>query len=161
MKHPSFQDAISKRAFNYGIGTGVLNGGAQELSESMQLLSSLKAFGAFILGDTLLMSLMKDSPTGGYMFAGFFTPDVSCSDRRISSKFAQVVGPILLYVAGYEFPFIIKQLKRMEAKMGLANNHRLWKPHSLIKQLIEKGKIDCHYGLLAIQGPAPNKTTIP
>ena len=67
---------------------------------------------------------------------GFFTPDVAASDRRIITKFAQVIGPILLYVARY---------KIMEAKLTLTNNHRAWKPHSCLKELLEKGKLDADF----------------
>ena len=108
----------------------------------MIIIYHYRAYGAFILGDTLLMSLMKLSPTGSYLFNGFFTPDVECSDRRISSKFAQCVGPILLYLAGYDYDFIKKQMTRIEAKSSLATHHRQWKPHSVILSLIEKGKAD-------------------
>ena len=108
----------------------------------MIIIYHYRAYGAFILGDTLLMSLMKLSPTGSYLFNGFFTPDVECSDRRISSKVAQCVGPILLYLAGYDYDFIKKQMTRIEAKSSLATHHRQWKPHSVILSLIEKGKVD-------------------
>lgn len=120
-------------AANYAIGSGVLNGGAQEVSTAMQALSSMKVYGGFILGDTLLLALalIRLSPTGkDYEFSGYFTPDVECSDRRISSKFAQCVGPILLHLAGYSYKKIKKQLLLIEAESSLASHPRQWKPHS-------------------------------
>ena len=41
------------------VGVGVLNGGAQSISESMQFLSSVRAVGGFIQCDTILLGLLK------------------------------------------------------------------------------------------------------
>ena len=36
-------------------------------------------------------------------------------------------------------------LKKMEADLPLANKHRLWKPHSMLKQLVADGELDADF----------------
>ena len=54
---------------------------------------------ASITGDALLMSLNEapNDETNGFL--GYFTPDVASSDRRISSRWAEPLGLILLALA--------------------------------------------------------------
>ena len=48
-------------------------------------------------------------------------------------------------MAGYSFDYIKDNLKKMEADMSLANKHRLWKPHSMLKQLVADGELDADF----------------